>query len=585
MNGCTAYAQGVPRSPEINKSQAVSLTLPSSSTSPLSDLENKASDALTNEKVKMTSSSVSKKNISTSEKESPTLASDSPSISSSSTSRASPSFQPAKNNAVLASTSGWQYVNKDSYVLITGYGGKDKNVTVPNTFSGKPVHIDSNFGSIIRNASIQKFSFDMSNSRKVVYDGSSMNNLFYGNTYLTNVDLSGLDTSQVTSMDKTFFNCFNMTNINLSGIDTSHVTDMGAMFAGASNLISVDLRGLNTSHVTYMGYMFQNIPKLTSVNLSGCDTSQVTSMYYMFGGASGLTSVDFSGCDTSHVTDMGYMFYETSSLIHLDLTSFNTSRVSNMRNMFRTSSTTSLFIETNDSRLLNYNYSGDNREIEANITLNANGGTFSDGSSKKTYLTSCAITPSDWVLKQQMSTLMSFLAQVPTKANSAFEKYIPSKAVSSFTTVQDYFGTTYTAQWRALCHPHFESVPTSIGIQIETGYYASEITAIEKPLIISPSDYSWKLTVRLLQWNSDNLRLLYGYKYLKNGYGLNVINLNTSTQVHQGNACDDPINISKGWGKKQLGEDMGIEVDIQSQSTVVAGTYSGVLEWNLLEAP
>ncbi len=104
-------------------------------------------------------------------------------------------------------------------------------------------------------------------------------------------------------------------------------------FIGFSKMTSIDLSSLDTSEVTNMFGMFYECSKLTSLDVSNFDTSQVTDMSLMFGGCSGLTSLDVSKFDTSNVTDMSEMFESCSSLTNLDLSSFDTTNVTNMSDM------------------------------------------------------------------------------------------------------------------------------------------------------------------------------------------------------------------------------------------------------------
>ena len=53
---------------------------------------------------------------------------------------------------------------------------------------------------------------------------------------LTSLDLTGFDTSNVTSMRYMFCSCESLTNLNLSGFDASAVTEMDDMFYGCDNL-------------------------------------------------------------------------------------------------------------------------------------------------------------------------------------------------------------------------------------------------------------------------------------------------------------------------------------------------------------
>ena len=111
-----------------------------------------------------------------------------------------------------------------------------------------------------------------------------------------------------------------ITYIHIPHIDIrSQGRDMSSMFAYCSGLTSLDLSGFNTSAVTSMLSMFYNCSGLTSLNLSGFDTSAVTNMEMMFNNCSKLTSLNLSSFDTSAVTSMGYMFAYCSNLTSLIL--------------------------------------------------------------------------------------------------------------------------------------------------------------------------------------------------------------------------------------------------------------------------
>ena len=125
-----------------------------------------------------------------------------------------------------------------------------------------------------------------------------------------------------------------MTSIDLSVLDTSEVTNMIGMFYGCRNLTSLDVSNFDTSNVTNMSIMFSSCSSLTSLDVSKFDTSQVTSMYGMFCWCSSLTSLDVSNFDTSQVANMFAMFYNCNKLTNLDVSNFDTSKVTDMRGMF-----------------------------------------------------------------------------------------------------------------------------------------------------------------------------------------------------------------------------------------------------------
>ena len=156
--------------------------------------------------------------------------------------------------------------------------------------------------------------------------------------YLDNVstlDLSGLDTSNMTSMRFMFYKSTSLKKIDVSGFDTSKVVNMEYMFNGCNNLESLNLSNFNTSNVTSMYWMFGNVEKVNKLDLSGFNTSKVTNMTGMFRYCNNLVYLDLSSFNTSKVTNMSGMFLGCQTLKNLDLSSFNTSNVTNMGHMFQ----------------------------------------------------------------------------------------------------------------------------------------------------------------------------------------------------------------------------------------------------------
>ena len=145
----------------------------------------------------------------------------------------------------------------------------------------------------------------------------SLNNTTNTPTLDTLTNMFYLDSwSNASPTNISFGNKSNIKTIKkLKGLDTSNVTKMGYnMFENCSSLTSLDLSNLNTSNVTSMRNMFSACSSLTSLDLSNFNTSKVTDMGFMFNGCSSLTSLDLSSFDTSKVTDMFHMFLSCSSL-------------------------------------------------------------------------------------------------------------------------------------------------------------------------------------------------------------------------------------------------------------------------------
>nr|WP_256263348.1 BspA family leucine-rich repeat surface protein [Listeria monocytogenes] len=163
-------------------------------------------------------------------------------------------------------------------------------------------------------------------------------NMFKYCSSLTELDVSGLDTSAVTNMTEMFYGCNALKELDASNFDTSSVTDMNSMFISCSALEKLDVSNFDTSSVTDMNSMFRGCSALEKLDVSNFDTSSVTNMNSMFLGCAGLEELNASNFDTSSVTDMNSMFRNCNKLKKLDISNFDTSSVTDMNSMFRTCS-------------------------------------------------------------------------------------------------------------------------------------------------------------------------------------------------------------------------------------------------------
>lgn len=279
----------------------------------------------------------------------------------------------------------WTYEMEEETGNITllEYIGTDKDVVVPSPQDFIDNHIPANdvfiSGKAIHNAGKAKNSFSISKNgdKKVIYSDDQMDELFaylleWDSSYrkilinttectLKEIDLSNLDTSNVTSMLDMFIGSYCTESINLDGIDTSKVENMDGMFSMCTKLKSIDVSGFSTNNVKDMAFMFSDCDSLESLDVSNFDTSSVldaegmfeacenlksltlgenftlsnaTSIRKMFMFDNNLSSLDVSMMDTSNVEDMYGLFRGCSSLKSLDITNFDTSKVFDMADMF-----------------------------------------------------------------------------------------------------------------------------------------------------------------------------------------------------------------------------------------------------------
>ncbi|ELA3345548.1 BspA family leucine-rich repeat surface protein [Listeria monocytogenes] len=163
---------------------------------------------------------------------------------------------------------------------------------------------------------------------------TNIKRMFASCSKISELDVSGLNTSSVTDMEYVFAGSVGLEKLDVSHFDTSSVTNMRGMFSGCRALEELDVSHFDTSSVTTMYYMFFNYEKLEKLDVSNWDTSSVTDMSYMFYFCYNLEALDVSNWDTSSVTDMQYMFASCNSLEALDVSNWDTSSVTNMRYMF-----------------------------------------------------------------------------------------------------------------------------------------------------------------------------------------------------------------------------------------------------------
>lgn len=157
----------------------------------------------------------------------------------------------------------------------------------------------------------------------------------FANPKIVNLDLSNLDTSEVTTMQKAFQSNTEIKNIiGLNKLNTSNVTDMSYMFNRCSNLDELDLSSFDTSNVNTMREMFSSCHSITQLDLSSFNTEKVTSMQNMFAYCKKLVDLNISKFNTSNVQYMTSMFYECNELPQLDFSGFDTNKTEYTNGMF-----------------------------------------------------------------------------------------------------------------------------------------------------------------------------------------------------------------------------------------------------------
>ena len=219
----------------------------------------------------------------------------------------------------LNNKSGWnvELTNKDST--------DQANSSICNAINDKPIVSTNKMFYKAKAIAIDISSLDSSNV-------TEMESMFEASSAITITGLNKLNTSKVTNM-KTMFYQANASTLDVSSFDTSKVINMAGMFHECRATSITGLNNFNTSSVVNMSHMFEET-NLTALDVSNLNTSNVNNMQGMFYGSSAKSITGLNKFNTSNVTDMSWMFASTNVQL-LDLSSFNTSNVTNMGHMFK----------------------------------------------------------------------------------------------------------------------------------------------------------------------------------------------------------------------------------------------------------
>ena len=157
--------------------------------------------------------------------------------------------------------------------------------------------------------------------------------LFYYGSRLNEMDniLNLCDWDSITNIMYMFYQ-IDVTELNLSNINTSNVTSMVSMFQYSRKLKSIDLSNFDTRKVTTLQNMFSGCSEIENINISSFDTKNVTNISSMFQYCQKLKSIDLSNFDTRNVESMASMF-SRCPLVDLDISNFDMSKCDSISNI------------------------------------------------------------------------------------------------------------------------------------------------------------------------------------------------------------------------------------------------------------
>ena len=133
-----------------------------------------------------------------------------------------------------------------------------------------------------------------------IYNCKNVSKLSLAYLKNTELDIRHLRLDNITDLSALFANC-SLESINVSGWDTSKVTSMLSMFSSCTGLTSIDLSTWDTSSVTNTMLMFQNCTSLVSADLRNFDLSNCTNSMMMFMGCTSLTELRLDNCSNDTI--------------------------------------------------------------------------------------------------------------------------------------------------------------------------------------------------------------------------------------------------------------------------------------------
>lgn len=192
----------------------------------------------------------------------------------------------------------WDYQNDSDTFNLTGYHGQDtRHIIVPNLndFNNAGVKIGNAAGVGISSVLTKNLA-----SRSIAFAISKTSGNYNNKVIATDQNWSGVFSKNAL-----------LTNVDVSNLDTRNITNMSSLFADSNALKTVgDLSQWNTSNVTDMFKLFSlyyNFQRINVGDLGKWDTHSVTDMSFMFYGGS-IVPGNIGNWNVSNVKDMSLMF-------------------------------------------------------------------------------------------------------------------------------------------------------------------------------------------------------------------------------------------------------------------------------------
>lgn len=338
----------------------------------------------------------------------------------------------------------WDFEETDSDIILRRYKGTDTELVVPGEINGKQVVL-TDINSTVIPSTTTSFKAQERNNKKVKLQDTDLIKAFHNNKVLTEVDLRGLDTSNITSFQALCKDCSNLKTVKMNDLDVSKVTSFQSMFYECKKLTEADLSNLNSASVSDMSNLFYNCYDLENIDLTNMDTTSVTTMSKMFFNCfinKNISELDLSSFKTLKLTNTNRMFNgaKLPKIVRLD--NMELKKGADTGAMFY-GSQQEIVVVTKSPVLLAYNFQTDRKSPLSSIVFDANGGSIGD-QTEVHYFKSCAVTPEQLTL-EAFNQFKDEL--VPQRAEAEFRGWQSNEPDKS-DSVLDLLNCTYIAEWK-----------------------------------------------------------------------------------------------------------------------------------------
>ncbi len=140
---------------------------------------------------------------------------------------------------------------------------------------------------------------------------TSMNFAFAELRKVTELDISHFNTSKLKKIIGVFFKMESLTDLNLGEFNTSNATIFDWMFVDCKSLVTLDVSSFRTTNALAMDNLFMGMTSLENLDVTKFDTNNVTRMRGTFASLN-ISTIDLSSFTITDQMDFGYIFFNTN---------------------------------------------------------------------------------------------------------------------------------------------------------------------------------------------------------------------------------------------------------------------------------